>query len=62
MEGMVMSRQIVIQLTKCVLVLDEQELFKGLRPEVLQAALARGKGYRRSLSVEKRQTEAIPKV
>ena len=50
-----MSKQLTIQACKCTLILYENELFNGLRPELLAQALKRGKGYKRSLSCEQRQ-------
>lgn len=49
-----MQREIVIKLTKCTLVLYENELFNGLNPDVLKQALRRGKGYKRAEACENR--------
>lgn len=51
-----MSKQLVVPCTKMTLILYESELISGLKPEVLQKALQRGKGYRRAISCEQRQT------
>jgi hypothetical protein len=40
-------KELVIHCTKCLLVLDEGELFKNLPPGVLEKALRKGKAYRR---------------
>lgn len=50
-----MNKELIIKCCKCTLVLNENELFNGLKPEVLTQALKRGKGYRRAEAVEKRQ-------
>lgn len=55
-----MNKELVIKCCKCVLVLNENELFNGLKPEVLQTALKRGKGYKRALAVEKRLQKISP--
>lgn len=47
-----MNKEIVIKCCKCTLVLYENELFNGLKPEVLRQALKRGKGYLRAKRVE----------
>lgn len=44
-----------IKACKCLLVLSENELLNGLRSDILQSALNRGKGYRRAASCERRQ-------
>jgi hypothetical protein len=40
--------EIVIKLSKCVLILYENEIFNGLKPDILTEALKRGKGYKRA--------------
>lgn len=52
-----MNKELIIPCCKCTLVLYENELFNGLKPEVLQKALQRGKGYKRAEAVEKRQNK-----
>ena len=49
-----MSKELVIKCCKCTLVLNENELFNGLDPEILYQAIKRGKGYKRAEAVEKR--------
>lgn len=51
-----MSKEIIIKLTKCTLVLYENELWNGLKPEVLVQAIKRGKGYLRAEKVQKYET------
>lgn len=43
-----MNKQIIIVCTKCTLILYENELFNGLKPDILSEALKRGKGYKRA--------------
>lgn len=52
-----MSKEVVIKVNKCVLVLSESELIGALaaKPELFQKAIKRGKGLLRSQSVERRQ-------
>lgn len=40
-------KELIIQCTKCLLVMDEAELLQNLSPGVLERALRKGKGYRR---------------
>ena len=40
-------KELVIQCTKMILVMDENDLIKNLPPGVLEQAIRRGKGYRR---------------
>jgi hypothetical protein len=52
-----LSREIIIKVSKCTLVLTETELMNALasRPEIFQNAIRRGKGLLRAQNVERRQ-------
>jgi hypothetical protein len=52
-----MSKQLIIDCSKCKVVLFENEFFKGLNPELLAIGLRRGKGYCRALANEKREAK-----
>lgn len=51
-------KEIHIIVTKCLLILDENELMQclALKPELLQKAIGRGKGYRRLQRAEQFKT------
>ena len=51
-----MAKMLEIKACKCLLVIPENDLFSGLKSDILQAALQRGKAYRRSAAMEQRQT------
>lgn len=46
-------KELIIRCTKCLLVMDENELLRNLPPGVLEQALRRGKGYKRLQRAEK---------
>ena len=52
-----MAKMLEIRACKCLLVLPENDLFGGLKPDILQAALTRGKGFRRAAACENRQAQ-----
>lgn len=52
-----MSKQLVIPCSRMVLVLNEGELIKGLKPETLELGIKKGKGYRRAAACEKRHAQ-----
>ena len=47
-----MSRELIIKLTKCTLVMDEGVLLRNLPPGILIDAIKKGKGYLRCKRVE----------
>jgi hypothetical protein len=47
-------KQVEIKLTKCTLVLSEQELLRALSPTLLQKGIRQGKGYKRATEFKKR--------
>jgi hypothetical protein len=51
-------KQIEIKLTKCFLVLDEQELIRALPPPLLEKGIRQGKAYKR-ISEFNRRMEKI---
>ncbi|WHH60413.1 hypothetical protein [Petroclostridium sp. X23] len=50
---MAQNKQFVLQCSKCVLVVYENELFK-LPQDILMEAIKRGKGHKRAAAAEKR--------
>ena len=46
-------KEIMIKLTKCILILTEQELIKGLPDDLFIKGLKRGKAYQRQERVKK---------
>ena len=56
-----MKNELIIKCCKCVLVLNENELFNGLNTEILRKALTRGKGYQRVEVSLKRQATGCDK-
>lgn len=52
-----MSKEIVVKLTKCTLVMSESELMGALaaKPELFESAIKRGKGLLRAQTAERRQ-------
>jgi hypothetical protein len=54
MKGRYCMKQIEIKLTKCLLVLDEQELIRALPPPLLQKGILKGKAYKRATEFKKR--------
>jgi hypothetical protein len=57
-----MAKELIIKITKATLVLTENELLFGLRPDILEKAIRRGMGYRRTETVERRQATIKEKV
>jgi hypothetical protein len=57
LEGIRLSKELVIRVNKCVLVMSENELMGALaaKPEIFQNAIRRGKGLLRAQNVERRQ-------
>lgn len=55
-RGETMAKELVIKVSKCIVILTEAELMACLaaKPEVFKRAIGRGKGYRRAMSTEKR--------
>ncbi len=54
-----MDKEIIIQASRCTIVLYEKELFQLLatRPDLFEKAIGRGKGYRRAQACENRQNK-----
>ena len=52
-----MNKQLVIPCNNMTLVLSENELIRGLKPETLERGIRQGKGYRRAATCEKRQEQ-----
>lgn len=54
-----MSREIIIRVSKCMLVISEVELMNALaaKPDVFEKAIRRGKSLLRSQSAERRQNQ-----
>lgn len=52
-----MSKELVIKVNKCTLVLTESELMNALaaKPDVFKSAIKRGKGLLRAQNVERRE-------
>lgn len=52
-----LSKELIIRVNKCVLVLSENELMGALaaKPELFESAIKRGKGLLRAQNVERRQ-------
>lgn len=51
-----MDKEIIIQASRCTIVLYEKELFQLLatKPDLFEKAISRGKGYRRAQACENR--------
>lgn len=47
--------EIVIKLPRAVLILYQGEIYKALKPEYLEKALRRGKGYKRAETRTRRE-------
>ena len=56
-----MDKEIIIKVSKCLLILTEPELLNCLasKPDIFQRAIGRGKGYTRAVNSNQRQAEGF---
>lgn len=56
---MLKPKEIIIPLTKCILILYEDEIYKYMDAKMLTLAIRRGKRYKRMLRIEQYEKSRI---